>query len=194
MAKNPNPQGKGLVAVLSDLDARKLERSALPKNIDQVSSELFTSLFVLRSKFRFNPVVGEDYWLYRVSNEFQLFMLGPDDWPGGHPGQLIGACTLQDDMTWTIALDSEAAADEGLMEYLRVEQEAFSASLDQADTVEDVLPVFEGELPYFQRVLAFGLGRSLGSSMVNAGIAQLSYRQAKGLLAAPDRGTDSEAE
>jgi len=48
--------------------------------------------------------------------------------------------------------------------------------------MEEVLPVFEGQLGYNSRILAFILGKSLGLSMDRAGISSLTYGEAKGLL------------
>ena len=58
-SKNPNPQGKGLVPVLDSITASRTTVSVPPKHIEQISSELFTSLFVLHSQFQFKPVVGK---------------------------------------------------------------------------------------------------------------------------------------
>ena len=66
MKKQPNPQGKGLVPILESLAESRALTSIVPKHIEQISSELFTSLFVLHSQFHFKPVVGKHYWLYQL--------------------------------------------------------------------------------------------------------------------------------
>ena len=53
MPRNPNPQGKGLVPVLQGLQHQWQQPVLLPKQIDQIEMELFTSLFVLQSEFKF---------------------------------------------------------------------------------------------------------------------------------------------
>lgn len=61
----PNPQGKGLVPVLESLVQSRALISVVAKHINQISSELFTSMFVLHSQFQFKPVMGKQYWLYQ---------------------------------------------------------------------------------------------------------------------------------
>ena len=56
--KRPNPQGKGLVPILDSLVQSRASISVPPKHIEQITSELFTSLFVLHSQFQFKPVIG----------------------------------------------------------------------------------------------------------------------------------------
>ena len=102
--KKPNPQGKGLSTVLDALVDSQVKTSLPPKNIDQVSSELFTSLFVLNTNFEFRPVAGNSYWLYHTNDKFKLFSTAPNAWACGQPGIFIGECVLQNDVTWTIQL------------------------------------------------------------------------------------------
>ena len=181
--KNPNPQGKGLSTVLEGLSQSRPGVVVPPKQIDQISSELFTSLFVLRSEFRFRPVVGKSYWLYRVDDQFKLYMLPPDQWSAGHPGQFIGECVLQDDITWTLTMDERAAEDESLLSLIEEERQRLERSLEEAAAVEDAMPEYIASMPFYCRLLAYGLGSSLRGSMQAAGINALSYEQAKGLLA-----------
>jgi hypothetical protein len=180
--KNPNPQGKGLSPVLEGLARSRAGVPLPPKQIDQISSELFTSLFVLKSGFRFRPVVGKSYWLYRIDDRFKLLMLPPEQWSAGHPGQFIGECVLQEDITWTLTLDPEAARDETLLRLIEEERRRLEDSLQQADSVGDAMPVYVQSMPFYCRLLAYGLGSSLRGSMQAAGINALTYEQARGLL------------
>ncbi|MDH4027401.1 MAG: hypothetical protein OEU95_01040 [Nitrospirota bacterium] len=49
MNNDPNPQGKGLVPVLNDVASSRAKIDILPRKIDQIAGELFTSVFVLGS-------------------------------------------------------------------------------------------------------------------------------------------------
>ncbi len=180
--KDPNPQGKGLSPVLDGLAQSRPGIVVPPKQIDQISSELFTSLFVLKSEFRFRPVVGKSYWLYRTDGRFKLLMLPPDKWSAGHPGQFIGECVLQEDITWTLTLGEEAAADESFLRLIEEERNRLESSLREADAVEDAMPEYIASMPFYCRLLAYGLGGSLRSSMRAAGINALTYEEARGLL------------
>lgn len=180
--KDPNPQGKGLSPLLDGLAQSRPGIVVPPKQIDRISSELFTSLFVLKSEFRFRPVVGKSYWLYRTDGRFKLLMLPPDQWSAGHPGQFIGECVLQEDITWTLTLSEEAAADKSLLRLIEEEKTRLESSLQEAETVEDAMPEYIASMPFYCRLLAYGLGGSLRSSMRAAGINVLTYEEAKGLL------------
>lgn len=180
--KDPNPQGKGLSPVLDSLTQSRPGIVVPPKQIDQISSELFTSLFVLKSECRFRPVVGKSYWLYRIDGRFKLLMLPPDQWSAGHPGRFIGECVLQEDITWTLTLDEDAAEDESLLNLIEEERWRLEQSLEEAGTVEDALPGYIASMPFYCRLLVYGLCSSLRLSMRAAGINTLTYEEAKGLL------------
>ncbi len=180
-AKNPNPQGKGLVPVMDSLAASRPRAAVPPKHIQQISSELFTSLFVLNSQFQFKPVVGKTYWLYRKETTFRLSLISPQEWRGGF-GQYVGQCQLQRDITWTLALDDQAAQDDELMQLIAAKRAEFEDRLQTARSLEQMLPVFEVSLPFYQRVFASALAHSLGESMRLSGIKHLSYGQAKKLI------------
>ncbi len=184
MSRKPNPEGKGQVPVLAALAASRAAAAvAPPKHIERVSTELFTSLFVLESDFNFKPVPGRSYWLYRKRERFWLSLIPPHEWGEGVYGRFIGECRLQPDMTWTLELAEEVAADDAFMQFLADKREAFEHRLEEAETVDDVLPVHESQMPFYQRAFAFALSHSLGASMDQSGIRGLSYNEARGLLA-----------
>ncbi len=179
-AKTPNPQGKGLVPVLAALtEAGGLSQvPVLPKSISQIANELFTSMFVLESRFSFKPVPQRSYWLYRdpldSQGRFSLSLLSPEQWSTTVYGQVIGHCVLQADLTWTLELSDEAAADNEMMAYIAERRRRFGQELAEAEQVDDLLPVFQHNLPFYQRVFASALAGSLSRSMQQAGIAGLS--------------------
>ena len=182
MQKNPNPQGKGMVPVLESLARVRPCIRVPPKHLDQISNELFTSLFVLHSHFQFRPVVGRTYWLYRQRDSFKLSMVAPEEWQGTSFGKFIGECRLHEDITWTLVLDPYAAEDENLQSMIASRRQEFEVALQKASTVDDLLPVYVSSLPFYQRVFAAGLAGSLKQSMLLSGIQGLSYREASKLL------------
>lgn len=181
--KNPNPQGKGLTPVLDSLVSSRTRLNVPPKRIEQVATELFTSLFVLESSFRFKPVVAKPYWLYRKSGEFRLSPIAPHEWSEQSAGQAIAECILQADLTWTLTLSDAAAGDNELLAEIEARRQQFEARLEQAEKVDDLLPVFEQKLPFYQRVFASALANSLKVSMQKSGTLGLNYDEARGLLA-----------
>lgn len=116
---NPNPQGKGLVPVLAALAQANQQVRIVPKHVEQLSVELFTSLFVLESRFQFKPVRGRHYWLYRYGERFQLSLLAPAQWSTPTFDLVIGCCELHDDLAWTLELTAEAAQDSAFLAYLQ---------------------------------------------------------------------------
>ncbi len=182
MPENPNPQGKGLVPILQGIDRHRLDRLLPPKQIDQVQMELFTSMFVLQSDIRFNPVPDRSYFLYQTEGRYKLLMVAPHEWHTPYRGRYIGECKLHTDRTWSMALDAAMTHDKAFMEHITREQKKLQQVLENASSMEEVLPVFEGQLGYNSRILAFILGKSLGLSMDRAGISSLTYGEAKGLL------------
>ena len=183
MPDNPNPQGKGLTPLLQGLDQHCLDRLLPPKQIEQVEMELFTSMFVLQSEFRFNPVPNRTYFLYQKEGTYRLLLVGPHEW-GSTPylGRYIGSCVLHNDRTWTLALDPAMEHDLEFMAHITSEQNKLQQVLEHADTLEDILPVFEESFGYHGRILVFILGKSLSISMDMAGIKSLTYNEARGLL------------
>lgn len=187
MSKNPNPQGKGGSPVLATLDAQRAGLAAVPaKHIEQVATELFTSLFVLESDFRFKPVIGKPYYLYQQGERFWLGLSPPRMMRESVAGRFIGTCELQPDMTWTLELAEDVAADPTFMAYIEQKRAAFEQRLDEAETVDDVLPVHERRFAFYRRASAFAVAHSLGRSMTQAGISGLSYDEARGLLTGPE--------
>lgn len=177
---NPaNPQGKGLVPILESLAESRALIAVLPKQINQISSELFTSLFVLHSQFQFKPVVSKRYWLYQRAKKFQLSLISPSEWGSDSFGLFVGECVLQRDITWTLTLDSHAANNKELMTYIEAKRHEFEQALISADLVDSVLPFYLEGLPFYQRVFASALANSLKNSMLKSGIQGLSYVQAQ---------------
>lgn len=191
MSDNPNPQGKGGAPVLATLNEQRAAAAEVPpKQMEQVSTELFTSLFVLESDFSFKPVPGKRYYLYRQPERFWLSMTPPTMWSEAVSGRYIGTCELQPDMTWTLELDESVAEDPEFMAYLEEQRAAFEQRLDAAETVDDVLPEHERRYAFHRRTSAFALAYSLGRSMEQTGIRGLSYEQALGQLTHDDGADD----
>jgi Protein of unknown function (DUF2452) len=161
--KNPNPQGKGLVPVLDDLNGLQL-RVAGTKTPTQFLKDYFISSLVLSARFRFRPVVGTIYYLYAGEPEWLLSLIGPEQWHGPTPGDFIGACELRADMTWHLDaqnLESAATASRDITLFI----ESFIARITEGDSVAASLPFYLATLPYHQRMLATALAASLRHSL-----------------------------
>jgi hypothetical protein len=176
-SKQVNPQGKGLSPAASLLAALPVERIRA-KSVSQIADELFTSMFVLNSDFSFKPVIGSSYWLYQKQGIFRLSLIAPYEWSEQVYGFCIGRCQLHEDVSWTIELTQQAAADDEFNHYLEVRRRQFEQDLLKAEKLEEALPGYLEKLPYYQRVLTSVLTYSLKTSMNKSGIAALTYQQA----------------
>ena len=177
--KLANPQGKGQVSVLDSLQQAKKSLQVSPKNIQQISSELFTSLFILNSEIRFKPTPQKTYWLYFKADQYRLSLIAPEQWLPNKSGRFIGRCELQMDLTWTLALSAECKNDPAFIQKIADQRQQLEEKMQRAEKIDDVLPVYLETLPYFARVLASALAYSLKQSMQKSGILGLSLQQAK---------------
>jgi hypothetical protein len=177
--KNPNPQGKGLVPLLADWQSTRpaLIRSKAPA---ELLFDWFVSALVLSARFQFRPVPGQQYFLYLREGEWRLSLIGPEEWGDRACGDCLGACWLRDDMTWAIEADESLAATPALQQALATLAGSFAEELDSDDSLAAQLPGYRRELPYFQRMLATGLGSSLRQSVGNS---ETLSKPTRGLLA-----------
>ncbi|MGR8929628.1 MAG: DUF2452 domain-containing protein [Gammaproteobacteria bacterium] len=182
MIKPANPQGKGSVAVLDSLQQAKKYLQVSAKNIQQISSDLFTSLFILNSQIRFKPTVKRVYWLYLKNNQYRLSLIAPEQWQPARSGRFIGACEMQTDLTWTLELSDDCANDQAFILEIAYRRRQLEEKMQQAEKIDDVLPVYLETLPFYSRVLASALAYSLKRSMQQSGIDGLSFHQAKRML------------
>lgn len=186
-----NPEGKGVNGLLGDWRATE-PRDVVAKPQRQVLAELFTSMLVLSASFKYRPVPGGTNYLYWIDGTWSLSLIAPDEWSAQRRNGFAGTCKLQRDMTWTI-LPSDGLVDGSpVAGAIRQFFTAFAEMLDTDLTLEDILPFHVGRLPYYQRLHASALSRSLRATM---GLGQQSSvscrdwrrqlpRQSRELLAA----------
>lgn len=179
----PNPQGKGLVPVLDQLSNARLVH-AQPKDPAECLLDYLISALVLSAEFRFKPVAGKTYYLYFCSG-WQLSLVSPEQWRGQGQGQsasqsarvFIGCCQLRPDFTWQ--LDDIQSLDEypEVVSALHDFETSFKDQLSAEDSVSEGLPFHRSTLPFWQRIHAHALAKSLKSSMIGAGVAEWTGQQ-----------------
>lgn len=165
-AKNPNPQGKGLVPVLDDLHQLQL-RPGGDKSPAAFLRDYFVSSLILSARFRFRPVAGRHYFLYAAQPQWLLSLVAPAQWRGAAPGPFVGRCRLRDDMTWELEtrdLDELPEVSGDVLAFI----DAFVERLTAGGSVADSLPFYLSTLPYQQRLLATGLAASLQRTLRSA--------------------------
>jgi hypothetical protein len=165
--KNPNPQGKGCVAILQDW-ALLRPHSPQRKSPGDILRDYCLSALVLAARFRFRPVPGMPYYLYCDEQDWKLSLIGPEEWGKRMPGEFVANCCLQADMTWHLAF-CELRPDSLVSMRLQRFIDGFSSAISSQDSLLDGLPFYAESLPYFQRMLATGLAVSLQHSIRETG-------------------------
>ena len=176
-----NPEGKGTNGFLLDWYSSE-PRGVVAKPRRQVLAEFFTSMLVLSAKFKFRPAVGTAYYLYWFRDEWSLSLIAPDEWSDERRAGFTGTCMLQRDMTWTIA-PSERLAEQGpVSAAVGNFYDAFVARFDTDLVLEEILPFHVGGLPYYPRLFASAVGRSLRAAVILGGQSATSCRDWFALL------------
>ena len=173
----PNPQGKGQVGFLQHWEYAR-PRGVVPKASAQVLADYFTALLVLSAEFKFMPSFGQTYYLYRIDSRWQLSLVSPDEWdrPARYRGY-VGACVLHDDSTWSIEPSANLGQPGPVSDALSDVYAAFLDRLHSKEPLEESLPWYEARMPYFQRLYAAAMSRSLHDSIGFGGRAGRPARE-----------------
>jgi hypothetical protein len=176
-----NPEGKGVNGFLLDW-YRSEPRGVVAKPGRQVLAEFFTSMLVLSAAFKFRPAVGVTNYLYLIDGKWSLSLIAPSEWSEERRAGFAGTCVLQRDMTWTIT-PSELVSEAGpVADAIGRFYDAFVELFDTDLTLEEVLPFYVGKFPYYQRVYANALSRSVRAAVTLGDQASASCRHWFALL------------
>lgn len=159
-----NPEGKGVSGLLLDW-RRTAPRGVVAKPRRQVLAELFTSMLALSAAFKYRPAVERSNYLYWIDGQWSLSLIEPEEWSDERRAGFAGTCVLQHDMTWTIAPSELLTRDNPVSDAIRRFYDAFAETLDTDLTLEEILPYYVGRMPYYQRLYANALSRSVRGTM-----------------------------
>jgi hypothetical protein len=178
IARKPdgNPDGKGLNGFLLDW-YQSAPRGIVAKPQRQVLAEFFTSMLVLSAAFKYRPAVGTENYLYWVDGEWSLSLISPAEWSDERRAGFAGTCVLQRDMTWTIAPSEMLAKHNAVSDAISRFYRGFAEMLDTDLTLEEILPFYVGRLPYYQRLFASALSRSMRAAVTLGNQTSTSCRQ-----------------
>lgn len=169
--RKANPQGKGLVPVVNlwqTFQPATIEK----KSTGQLFAEYFTSLLVLSADFRFKPVKGTTYHLYLNNKLWMLSLIEPERWSNQQRGEYFGSCQLQDDMTWAINRSDEESSNSDIDDALNEFYHQMVFHLNSEKPLIEILPFYLDELPYYRRMAATGLARSMRHSFGDYSLLQ----------------------
>ena len=176
-ASGANPQGKGLVGFLLDW-AYSSPRGVVAKSSPQLLADYFTSLLVLSAAFKFKPAYDTEYYLYCGEPQWTLSLISPDEWQTADKGaSFVGTCVLHADSTWSITPSDNLTKPGRVADAVAGFYEDFAERLRSAKPLEDELPFYEGRLPYYQRLFASALSRSLKDSLTIGGQLEIESRR-----------------
>jgi len=176
-----NPEGKGVSGLLLDC-IHSEPRGVVAKTRLQILAELFTSTLVLSASFKFRPAVNVSNYLYWINDEWLLSLISPHEWSNERRAGFVGTCVLQRDMTWTIAPSALLAEDNPVSDAVGRHYDAFAEMLNFDLTLEQILPFYVGRLPYYQRLYANALSRSMRTAVMLGDQTSISCRQWHALL------------
>ena len=180
-----NPDGKGANGFMLDW-YRTEPRGLVAKPQRQVLAEFFTSMLILSASFKYKPAIGVSNYLYRVDDEWMLSLIAPEQWSEKHRQGFVGNCVLQADQTWTIEPSEQLLESGPLKEAVSRFFDAFAEKMDTDLTLEEILPFYVRGLPYWQRLHASALSRSIRGAVRLGG--QTSIRARDWRLALPGSG------
>jgi len=176
-----NPEGKGLNGFLLDWYQSE-PRGVVAKPQRQVLAEFFTSMLVLSAKFKYKPAVGVENYLYWIESEWSLSLIAPDEWSDERRARFAGTCVLQRDMTWTITPSDLLTEDNPVSDAIGRFYDAFAETLDTELTLEEILPFHVAKMPYYQRLYASALSRSIRAAVILGGQTSTECRHWRMLL------------
>jgi hypothetical protein len=176
-----NPEGKGLNGFLLDWH-RTEPRGVVIKPQRQVLAEFFTSMLILSAGFKYKPAVDVSNYLYFVDGEWRLSLIAPEQWSDRHQRGFVGTCVLHRDMTWTIKPSELVGEENAVTEAIARFYDAFAETLDSDLTLEDILPFYVRRMPYWQRLHASAMSRSLRGTVTLAGQRDIKCRHWQALL------------
>jgi hypothetical protein len=171
-----NPDGKGFNGFMLDW-YRTEPRGVVAKPQRQVLAEFFTSMLVLSARFKYKPAVGVDNYLYWLDDDWSLSLIAPNQWSDARYAGFVGTCVLQRDMTWTIDPSEQLVEQGPLSEAVGRFFDAFAETMDTDLTLEEILPFYVQRMPYWQRLHASALSRSIRGSVTLGGQDSTSCRQ-----------------
>lgn len=161
MAKVANPQGKGGDLLTTHwLPVIKLQK----KPEQQITFDYLASMLVLSAEFSFKPVPGTQYFLYLWKGTLRLSLIPFVKKPTGSIDP-IAQCELRRDLTWQLDFLSRAQLSPKVIQFIEAFSEKFADHLDKDVTIKETLPFYEAELPFYRRLYAAGLAKSLSLSL-----------------------------
>jgi len=181
-----NLDGKGLNGFLLDWYLTE-PRGVVAKSRRQVLAEFFTSMLILSAKFKYKPAIDVPNYLYWINDEWSLSLIAPQEWSDERRAGFACKCILQTDMTWTIEPAEQLAEKNAVSDAVGRFYDSFAETLDSDLTLEEILPFYVSAMPYYQRLHANALSRSIRGAVTIGGQTSIPCRDWQTRLPQLDR-------
>lgn len=169
MAKKANPQGKGGHLLSSNwFPAIQLQQ----KSNTQIISDYVLSMLVLSAEFSFRPAAGNQYYLYLWKGVLRLSLIPENKRPDGDI-ECLAVCELGEDLTWRVQLKSGEHLSDVALDWLQGFVDRIKEKFTASKSFSSLLPHYEATLPFYRRLFAAGLAKSLSLSAGNTGLLHL---------------------
>ena len=186
MKSGGNSDGKGLNGFLLDW-ALTEPRGVVAKPKRQILAEFFTSMLILSAKFKYKPAINVPNYLYWIDTEWSLSLIAPQEWSTERRAGFACKCLLQPDMTWTIEPSKLLAGKNAVSNAVGKFYDSFAETLNSDLTLEEILPFYVQEMPYYQRLHANALSRSIRGAVTIGGQTSVQCRDWQTRLPQLDR-------
>ena len=166
--KQANPQGKGLVPVLQAL-APLHQLPAHDRSSQAWLHDYLAGALIVSAKFSFKPLINQTYYLYWREDEWTLSMISPREWGVRLQASPVASCVLRDDYSWQLSPHESVSQNPEVLAALDTFQAGFVDFIDTTTPLVDKLPFHQPDLPWYPRVMALGLAKTLQASLARAG-------------------------
>lgn len=168
MAKVANPQGKGNHL----LSNHWFPLLRIPtKSNDKILSDYVLSVLVLSAEFSFKPVTDTAYTLYLWKGVLRLSLI-PRHKCQIENVEYLADCHLDNDLTWRVNLKDWTLFSNLAKHWFSCFAEKIENKLVTSHRFQDALPFYEESLPFYRRLYASGLAKSLSLSAQQTGLLQ----------------------
>lgn len=169
--KIANPQGKGVVSLFNEWHAPLIVNDE--RSFQTLTKQYVLSLLVLSAKFKFRPAANSQYYLYLQNAELIMTLVEPEK-SNKRFGCFLGSCHLLPTLTWHVDFAEEAATSPEITRFLHNFYAGFEAHHQQNTHLTELLPFFEESLPFYARMYANGLAKSIEQGMQQIGASQIT--------------------
>mgnify|MGYP001820421864 FL=1 len=147
------------------------------RDVRGLLADYLRGLLVLSADISFRPSPGRDGYLYYREGRLTLSLIAPGEWRPHRYAWYVAQCELRRDATWDVRPAADLEERTEVVDALAAVVRGFQQRLQTSALVADSLPHYEAGLPYYRRVLASGLARSLQGSLRQLGLEAADGQQ-----------------